>query len=112
MARSSPGLPSSAAPDLAAAAAEVFALVSDRLQAVEELFRGNLASPIGIIREIGAFVGEGGGKRVRPTLHLLCGKLCEYPGPNDVLIATVLEFIHSATLIHDDIIDEARTRRG
>ena len=99
-------------PDLSASAAEVFSLVSDRLNAVEILFRANLQSPVGIVREIGDFVGAGGGKRVRPMLHLLCARLCSYEGPHDILMGTVLEFIHSATLIHDDIIDEATTRRG
>ena len=98
--------------DAVAAAASVFALVEDRLQAVEATFRENLASPLRIIDEIGGFVGEGGGKRVRPAIHLLCAEMCGYKGPHDVLMATVLEFIHSATLIHDDIIDEATTRRG
>ncbi len=93
-------------------AAEVRALVAGRLEGVEALFSANLASPVGIVREIGDFVSEGEGKRVRPTLHLLCSSLCKYDGEDDVLIATVLEFIHSATLIHDDVIDEARTRRG
>jgi octaprenyl-diphosphate synthase len=87
-------------------------LVEERLAAVEAMFRENLASPTSIVREIGSFVAEGEGKRVRPTLHLLCARLCGYEGPHDVLIATVMEFIHSATLIHDDIIDEATTRRG
>ncbi len=90
----------------------LFALVEDRLRAVEDLFRRNLASPHGIIQEIGDFIAEGGGKRVRPMLHLLCARACGYDGEHDVLMATVLEYIHSATLIHDDIIDEATTRRG
>lgn len=87
-------------------------LVGDRLVEVETLFRRNLASPLGLIAEIGGFVAEGGGKRVRPMLHLLCARLCNYDGPHDVLLATVLEFIHSATLIHDDVIDGAAVRRG
>ena len=86
--------------------------VSEDLALVEEMFRQNLASPLEIVEEIGTFVADGGGKRIRPTLHLLCAKLCRYEGPHHVLLATVLEFIHSATLIHDDIIDEATTRRG
>lgn len=89
-----------------------FAVIEGRLDAVEESFRANLASPVRLIAEIGDYVAAGGGKRVRPALHLLCAKLCGYEGPHDVLMATVLEFIHSATLIHDDIIDEAKTRRG
>jgi octaprenyl-diphosphate synthase len=91
---------------------EIFALVTDPLQQVERLFRESLASPVHIIHEIGHFVAEGGGKRVRPALRLLSARLCGYSGPHDVLLATVLECIHSATLIHDDIIDDATTRRG
>jgi octaprenyl-diphosphate synthase len=97
-------------PAIAAAGAAM--LVADRLEAVEEAFRENLASPLAIIDEIGQFVAAGGGKRVRPILHLLCARMCGYQGRDDVVLATVLEFIHSATLIHDDIIDEATTRRG
>ena len=93
-------------------AAEIRSLVADRLERVETLFRDNLASPLQIVGEMGEFVADGGGKRVRPTLHLLCADLCDYHGGHEVLLATVLELIHSATLIHDDIIDEARTRRG
>jgi octaprenyl-diphosphate synthase len=92
--------------------AEIFALIEDRLRSVEALFRESLSSPVGIVSEIGDFVAEAGGKRVRPTLHLLTARACRYDGPHDVLLGTVLEFIHSATLVHDDIIDEATTRRG
>ncbi len=98
--------------DPAAACAEITPLVADRLQEVEDSFRHNLASPIRIVDEVGHFVTGGAGKRVRPTLHLLCTRLCEYEGPHEVLLATVLELIHCATLIHDDIIDGAKTRRG
>jgi octaprenyl-diphosphate synthase len=98
--------------DPAEARASILDLVGDRLRQVEELFRRNLASPAGLVGEMGSFVAEGGGKRVRPMLHLLCARLCAYEGPHDVLLATVLEFIHSATLIHDDVIDAAPVRRG
>lgn len=87
-------------------------LVSDRIRSVEALFRESLASPIRIVEEVGAFVADGGGKRIRPTLHLLCARLCGYDGPNDIVLGAVIEFIHCATLIHDDIIDDAKTRRG
>lgn len=93
-------------------AAGIRALVAERLDRVDALFRVHLASPVRIVHEIGDFVADGGGKRVRPTLHLLAADLCGYRGLHDVLLATVLEFIHSATLIHDDIIDESLTRRG
>ena len=97
---------------VAAARVEITPLVADRLQEVEDSFRHNLASPIRLVDEVGHFVTEGTGKRVRPTLHLLCTRLCEYDGPHEVLLATVVELIHCATLIHDDIIDGAKTRRG
>ncbi len=87
-------------------------LITDDLDSVEVLFRDSLESPLRLVRELGSFVSDAGGKRVRPTLHLLCAKLCGYVGPHAVLLATVLEFIHSATLIHDDVIDGASTRRG
>ena len=93
-------------------AAEIAGTIAGELAEVEELFRSNLAAPVRIVDEIGSFVAAGRGKRVRPTLHLLSARLCGYAGPHAVLLATVLEFIHSATLIHDDIIDEATTRRG
>lgn len=91
---------------------EIRALIEEDLIAVEAMFAEQLASPIRIVEEIGSFVAEGGGKRVRPTLHLLAAQLCGSSGERHVRLATVLEFIHSATLIHDDIIDLATTRRG
>jgi octaprenyl-diphosphate synthase len=92
--------------------AEISELTAGELEKVEVLFRQNLASPLAIVDEIGEFVSSGGGKRIRPTLHLLASRLCGYSGEHAVILATVLEFIHSATLIHDDIIDGASTRRG
>jgi len=91
---------------------EISALVADDLEQVEELFAANLDSPVSIVNELGEFVAHGGGKRVRPTLHLLASRMCGKSGDNSILLATVLEFIHSATLIHDDIIDSATVRRG
>ncbi len=99
-------------PSGAAELAAIHALVGDRLAEVEASFRSNLASPTRIVQELGAYVAAGEGKRVRPTLHLLACRMCGYDGPHDVLMATVLEFIHCATLIHDDIIDESKTRRS
>ncbi|MDH3627078.1 MAG: polyprenyl synthetase family protein [Acidobacteriota bacterium] len=90
----------------------IIGLIADDLARVEVMFRDQLASPVRIVDEIGGFVAESGGKRVRPTLHLLCTRMCGYEGEHQVALATVLEFIHSATLIHDDILDEAETRRG
>jgi octaprenyl-diphosphate synthase len=91
---------------------QVAGLIVDDLVAVEAMFRENLSSPVRIVGEIGDFVSASGGKRVRPTLHLLTAQLCGYHGQHRIRLATVLEFIHTATLIHDDIIDGATMRRG
>jgi octaprenyl-diphosphate synthase len=99
-------------PDPASLFLEVLPLVGDSLERVEAMFREMLASPVAIVHEVGDYVAAGDGKRLRPTLHLLCARLCSYRGPHDVVLATVLEMIHCATLIHDDVIDEADTRRG
>jgi len=88
------------------------ALVADKLAQVEEECRRNLRSEFGVIDELGRYLAEGGGKRVRPILLLLSAQLCGYSGDRDVLFASVFEFIHSATLVHDDVIDEADLRRG
>jgi octaprenyl-diphosphate synthase len=92
--------------------ADISGLLAAELDRVDRLFRDNLETPVGIVAEIGDFVAERPGKRVRPKVHLLCAHMCGYEGPHAPLLATVLEFIHSATLIHDDIIDGATTRRG
>ena len=64
------------------------------------------------ITEIGEYLRAGGGKRLRPALLLLSCKLLDYQGPGAVKLGAVVEIIHTATLVHDDIIDEAQTRRG
>lgn len=90
----------------------VIGLVADKLALVEEECRRNLRSEFGVIDELGRYLAEGGGKRVRPVLLLLTARLCGYEGDRDVLFASVFEFIHTATLVHDDVIDEADLRRG
>jgi octaprenyl-diphosphate synthase len=90
----------------------VIALVADKLARVEDECRRNLRSEYGVIDELGRYLAEGGGKRVRPILLLLSAQMCGYTGDRDVLFASVFEFIHTATLVHDDIIDQADIRRG
>jgi len=87
-------------------------LVADKLRQVEEELEARTRSSIPTISLIGDYVVEGGGKRIRPALLLLCSRLLGYEGRRDVLYAAVVEFIHTATLVHDDIIDSAETRRG
>jgi len=87
-------------------------LVAPKLELVEQELRDNFTSDIRTIREVADHVLEGGGKRLRPTLLLLISQLLGYEGRKDVTFAAVVEFIHTATLIHDDIIDDASMRRG
>ncbi|HLZ40081.1 MAG TPA: polyprenyl synthetase family protein [Candidatus Sulfotelmatobacter sp.] len=91
---------------------EVFDLLRDDLIALEDEFGRDTVSDVGAITEIGEYLRAGGGKRIRPALLLLSAKLLNYEGGGAVRLGAVMEIIHTATLVHDDIIDEARTRRG
>jgi octaprenyl-diphosphate synthase len=91
---------------------DVVQLVEDDLVRVEEIFAEQFRSDVGLVGEIGRYVQDGGGKRIRPALLLLAARLCGYRGERAVRLASVVEFIHTATLLHDDIIDEAMVRRG
>jgi octaprenyl-diphosphate synthase len=91
---------------------QIFAPVRDELERVEREFARHLESRIDVIPEMGRYIQMSGGKRVRPAVLLLAARLCGYTGDRAVLNAAVVEFIHSATLVHDDIIDGAETRRG
>ena len=90
----------------------IIALVADKLKSVEEECRRNFRSEVGAIDELGSYLAEAGGKRVRPVLLLLSAQMCGYRGDRDVLFASVFEFIHTATLVHDDVIDQSEVRRG
>src|SRR5262249_42543089 len=93
--------------------ARAYGLISEKLAKVEEELLLHFRSPIPTIDRIGSYLATGGGKRIRPALLLLSARLLGYEkGDKDVRYATVIEFIHTATLVHDDIIDEARLRRG
>ena len=91
---------------------EIFELVRDDLAKVEEEISRQTVSSVQPITEIGRYLQDGGGKRLRPMLVLLASKLCGYQGPAAIRLGAVVEMIHTATLVHDDIIDEAETRRG
>jgi octaprenyl-diphosphate synthase len=91
---------------------EIVALVEDDLAKVEEIFEQQVRSDVKLVAEIARYIQEGGGKRIRPALLLLGARLCGYRGERSILLASVVEFIHTATLLHDDIIDEATVRRG
>jgi octaprenyl-diphosphate synthase len=91
---------------------EVFELLRDDLAAIEREFGRDTVSNVTAITDIGEYLRGGGGKRIRPALLLLSSKLFDYEGRGAVKLGAVVEIIHTATLLHDDIIDEAKTRRG
>ncbi len=93
-------------------AKEVFELLREDLAAIEREFGRDTVSSVRAITEIGEYLRAGGGKRIRPVLLLLAAKLFPHDDKSAVRLGAVVEIIHTATLVHDDIIDEAKTRRG
>jgi len=91
---------------------EIFELLHEDLVAIEAEFGQDTVAGVTAITEIGEYLRGGGGKRIRPALLLLAAKLFGYQGRGAVRLGAVVEIIHTATLVHDDIIDEAQTRRG
>lgn len=91
---------------------EIFELLRDDLSAIEREFGRDTVSQVEAITEIGEYLRAGGGKRIRPMLVLLSSKLFDYRGRGAIKLGAVVEIIHTATLVHDDIIDEAQSRRG
>lgn len=90
----------------------IFDLVRDDLALVEQQIAAESGGSIEPIAEIAGYLREGGGKRLRPALLLLAAGASGYRGPSAVRLGAVVEMIHSATLVHDDVIDGAQTRRG
>ncbi|MGC2639762.1 MAG: polyprenyl synthetase family protein [Acidobacteriaceae bacterium] len=95
-----------------ATAKEVFDLLHDDLAAIEREFGQDAVSNVSAITEISDYLREGGGKRIRPSLLLLAARAFGYTGRGMIRLGAVVEMVHTATLVHDDIIDEADTRRG
>jgi octaprenyl-diphosphate synthase len=93
-------------------AKEVFELLREDLAAIEREFGRDTVSSVRAITDIGEYLRAGGGKRIRPVLLLLSAKLFPHDEKSAVRLGAVVEIIHTATLVHDDIIDEAKTRRG
>jgi len=91
---------------------EIYDLVRADLAKVEDEFCQQSVSSVRPITEIGQYLQVSGGKRLRPALLLLSAKMCGYEGHSAIRLGAVMELIHTATLIHDDVIDEAETRRG
>src|SRR6202012_1262855 len=93
-------------------AIEIFDLVRHDLDQVEREMGLEGVASVDAVTYIGQYLQSGGGKRLRPILVLLCGKLFGESNPALVRMAAVVEMIHTATLVHDDVIDMAKTRRG
>jgi octaprenyl-diphosphate synthase len=96
----------------AAALAQLFEPIRDDLRQVEREFARHVQSQVALIPTIGDYIRNGGGKRIRPAVLLMAARMAGYTGERAVLHASVIEFIHTATLVHDDIIDESQLRRG
>src|ERR1700734_2256023 len=95
-----------------ATAAEVFDLLKDDLAAIEVEFSRQADSPVAVVTDIANYLIAGGGKRIRPLLLLLSAKSLHCENEARIRLGAVVEMLHTATLVHDDIIDEANTRRG
>ena len=92
--------------------ADAQALAAADMKSVDALIRARLASDVVLINQIAEHIIGGGGKRLRPMLVLLAAQVSGYRGRDHILLAAVVEFIHTATLLHDDVVDESDLRRG
>jgi octaprenyl-diphosphate synthase len=91
---------------------EIRALVADDMQAVNKLIQERLRSDVLLINQLGLYIVNSGGKRLRPLLVLLAAHACGYRGDSHRNLAAIVEFIHTATLLHDDVVDASDLRRG
>ena len=90
----------------------LFAPIADDMQRVDAVIRARLDSDVPLIRTIADYIIGAGGKRMRPALLLMVARALGYEGQQHHLLAAVVEFIHTATLLHDDVVDESALRRG
>jgi len=91
---------------------EIRALVKDDLASVNDVIRARLKSAVPLVDQIAEHIISGGGKRLRPMLVVLAGRACGHKGSAHVEAAAFIEFIHTATLLHDDVVDGSSLRRG
>jgi octaprenyl-diphosphate synthase len=91
---------------------QIFEPIRADLERVDAEFGRHVQSQVDLIPKIGRYIQSSGGKRVRPAVLLMAARLCGYTGDRAVLYAAVVEFVHTATLVHDDIIDDSELRRG
>lgn len=91
---------------------QIRAPIADDLLAVDALIRRQLHSDVVLINQLASYIIAGGGKRLRPITVLLAAKACGYIGQQHLDAAAIIEFIHTATLLHDDVVDDSNLRRG
>lgn len=103
--------PTAQKPSLAVLA-QMFEPIREDLEAVEREFARHIQSQVALIPTMGEYIQNGGGKRIRPAVLLMAARMSGYQGEHAPLYASVVEFIHTATLVHDDIIDDSEVRRG
>src|SRR5690606_34202311 len=82
------------------------------MSAVDNLIQQRLQSDVALINQLGFYIINSGGKRLRPAITLLSARACGYQGNQHINLATIIEFIHTATLLHDDVVDGSDMRRG
>ena len=92
--------------------AEIYRLVASDFQQVNELIPRRLTSDVALVEEIGHYIVESGGKRLRPMLVLLSAQALGFKGNGHINLAAIIEFLHTATLLHDDVVDSSALRRG
>ncbi len=91
---------------------QIVSLIEDDLKHVEEAIASHLTTDVRFISDVGNYVLTSGGKRIRPVLLILSARLCNYVGERMYDLSAVIEFIHTATLLHDDVVDNSHLRRG
>lgn len=87
-------------------------LIADDMDKLNACIQTRLRSDVVLINQIGGHIINSGGKRLRPIIHLLCAKALAYKGTQHVDLSAIIEFIHTATLLHDDVVDNSDLRRG
>lgn len=90
----------------------ILQLTADDMRAVNTLIQQRLHSEVALVNQLSHYIINSGGKRLRPLLALICARACGYQGTQHIDIAAIIEFIHTATLLHDDVVDESDLRRG
>jgi octaprenyl-diphosphate synthase len=105
-------VPQSAAPSRIDCFAAAQALAAADMSAVDALIRTRLASDVVLINQVAEHIIGGGGKRLRPMLHLIAARAAGYTARQHIPLAALIEFIHTSTLLHDDVVDESDLRRG